>query len=131
MKLKASAANKITALRMASYSVRTICAQLSSFALVLILAALPLAGVTPRQPSILTPLETELVPLGSSIQAPAAVPFELPALLASPRLLLGILTATPLGARLGSGKRFLISTVAGFANFGAVDSPTGRSPPSV
>jgi hypothetical protein len=130
MKHKASAAKKmVVVFRMASYIARPICAQLGPLVLALSICALPLAGVTHQQFSILTPLATELVPLGTSIQAAPVAAFQLPALLAASRIVLGILIAGFLATNLRGSKRFAIITIAGLVNFGAIESPTGRSPP--
>jgi hypothetical protein len=130
MKHKASAAKKIAAFRMASYIVRPLCAQLWPLVLALSILALPLAGLTRQQPSILTPLATELVQLGTSIQAPAVAPFQLHVLLATSRIVFGILIAGYLASNPGR-KRVGIITIAALVSFGALESPTGRSPPSV
>jgi hypothetical protein len=131
MKHKASAVNKRAAFRMVSFIACRIYAQLCPLVLALSLLALPLAGIIREQPSILTPLATELVPLGASIQSPSVIPFQLPALLAASRIVLGILIAGVLAVNLSGSKRFGIVTIAGVVNFGAIESPTGRSPPSV
>lgn len=116
---------------MVSFSARLIYARLCPLVLALSLLALPLAGIIHEQPSILTPLATALVPLGASLQSPSVAPFQLPALLAASRIVLGILIAGVLAFNLSGSKRFGIVTIAGVVNFGAIESPTGRSPPSV
>src|SRR6266852_3155120 len=72
MKPKASAARKIAAFRMPPYIRRPICSQLGFLLLGLTVLALPLAGIRVERAPILTPLATELVPLGTSLQSPAS-----------------------------------------------------------
>jgi len=57
--------------------------------LALALLALPLAGITIERAPILTPLATELVPLGTSLQSAPSSPFLPTSFMAPARLVLG------------------------------------------
>jgi hypothetical protein len=62
-------------------------------ALALALIALPSAGMRAERAPILTPLATELVPLGMSLQAPPASLLHVPSFVAAAKLVLGPLPA--------------------------------------
>src|SRR6266851_8327861 len=81
MKPRASTASKIAAFRMPPYTRRPICSQLGFLVLALTVLALPLVGVKVERAPILTPLATELVPLGTSLESPASTPLDLSSLL--------------------------------------------------
>lgn len=129
MKLKTITARKIAAFRMPVYTLRLICSQLGYLVLTLALLALPMAGTAQERAPILTPLATELVPLGMSLQSPPTGHLHLPSLLARARLVLGPPSAV-LGANADSNGRLGSVTSLGFPDSRALDSPHGRSPPS-
>jgi hypothetical protein len=130
MKPKASAAEKIAVFRMFPYTRRLICSQLACLALALALLALPLAGVRIERAPILTPLATELVPLGTNLQSPPAGHLHLPSFLAPARLVLGPLPSADFGPNADSNGQLRDITSLGFPDSRALDSPHGRSPPS-
>jgi len=130
MKLKASAAKKIAAFRMPSYTQRSICSQVGCLVLALAVLALPLAGISAEPAPILTPLATQLVPLGTSLQSPPTSLFHLPSFAAPARLVLGPSPSAAFAPNAdGEGQVQSIAS-RGFADSGAIDSPHGRSPPS-
>src|SRR5438105_1901376 len=103
MKPKANATRKTAALRIPFYTRRSTCSQLCYLILALVLVAIPLAGVRAEHATILTPLAAELVPLGTSLQAPPANPFHLPSFAAPAKSVLRAATAfTP--EHSGSGR---------------------------
>jgi len=130
MKLKASAARKIAAFRMPLYSRRSICSQLYCLTLTLALLALPLAGTKVERAPILTPLATELVPLGASLQSPPTNLLYLTSFAAPARLFLGPLPSAAFAWNADSDGRVQNITSSGFVESRATDSPNGRSPPS-
>jgi len=100
-------------------------------AVALALLALPLAGTKAQATPILAPLATDLVPLGTSVQAPPAILSPLPSLVAPARLVLGPLPSAVFAPTPKRGDRLQHLTSRGFTTSGAIDSPNGRSPPSV
>ena len=130
MKPKASTARKIVAFRMPPYTRRSICSQLGCLVLALALLALPLGGTGTERAPILTPLATELVPLGTSLQSPPTNLLYLPSFAAPARLVLGPLPSTVLAPNPDTDGRVHTITSLGFADSRAIDSPHGRSPPS-
>jgi hypothetical protein len=96
--------------------------------LALTVLALPLAGIKVECAPILTPLATELVPLGTSLQSPAKGSPHLPSLLAPSRL---VLAPSAIFATNADRKgRIHNLTNLGFPELRALDIPNGRSPPS-
>jgi hypothetical protein len=130
MKPKASAAKKIAAFRMPSYTRHSICSQLYCLALTVVLLALPLAGIRIERAPILTPLATELVPLGTSLQSPPASLFHLSSFAAPARLVLGPLPSAAFAANADSDGQIQNIASLGFPDSRAIDIPNGRSPPS-
>jgi hypothetical protein len=130
MKPKASAAKQIAAFRMPSYTRRPICSQLGCLVLALAMLALPLAGFRVERAPILTPLASELVPLGTSLQSPPAGPLDLPSFLAPARLVLGPLPPAVFEPNADSKGRIHNLPNFGFPDSRAIDIPNGRSPPS-
>ena len=98
--------------------------------LALAVLALPFAGIRIERAPILTPLATELVPLGMSLESPPATRFHLPSLVAPARLVLGPLPLATLAPNPDSDGRVHNITRPGFPDSGAIDHPNGRSPPS-
>jgi hypothetical protein len=84
----------------------------------------------PERAPILTPLATELIPLGTSLQTPPTEPFHLPLFVGPARLVLGLLPSAVLAPNPDGDGRFQAITSPGFRDFVAIDSPHGRSPPS-
>src|SRR5208283_4150525 len=115
---------------MPSYTRRTICPQLCCLVLTVALLVLPLAGVRVESAPILSPLVTELVPLGASLRSPPASQFPPPSFAALGRLLLGPLPRASLVPSAGSNGRIHNITSPGFADSRASDHPHGRAPPS-
>jgi len=109
---------------------RQIYSQLGFLVLALTLLALPLTGIRVERAPILTPLASELVPLGTSLESPPSTPFDLPAFLAPARLVLGPLPAAIFGPNADSSGRIRKPTNLGFSDSHAIDIPNGRSPPS-
>ena len=130
MKPKASAARKIAAVRMLPYKGRSICSQLSCLVLALALLASPLASISTERAPILTPLTTNFVPLGTSLQSPPSSHSELPAFLAPARLLLGPLPFEAFGPNADSQGQIRGLASLGFPDSRPMDIPNGRSPPS-
>jgi hypothetical protein len=130
MKPKAITAKKIAAFRIPRYTRRSICSQLGCLVLALAVLALPLAGIRIERAPILTPLATELVPLGTSLQSPLSGPLNLSSFLAPSRLVLGPLPSAVLGPNADSKRRIHNTTGFGFPDSHAIDIPNGRSPPS-
>jgi len=115
MKPKASIASKIiAAFRMPPYTRRLISSQLACLVLALAVLPLPLAGNSIEHAPILTPLATELVPLGTSLQSPPSCPVDLPSLLAPARLVLGPLLSVVFGPNAGNEGRIHNLTSFGF-----------------
>jgi hypothetical protein len=98
--------------------------------LALTVLALPLAGIRVERAPILTPLATELVPLGTSLESPPSTPLDLPSLLAPARLVLGLLQSAIFGTNIDSKGRIHNLTNLGLLESRAIDIPNGRSPPS-
>jgi hypothetical protein len=130
MKPKASAARKIAAFRMPPYIRPPICSQLGFLLLALTVLALPLAGIRVERAPILTPLATELVPLGTSLESPPSTPLDLPSFLTPARLVLGPLPSAIFGSNADSKGRIHNLTSFAFCDSHAIDIPNGRSPPS-
>jgi len=105
--------------------------QVCSLAIALALLALPLAGIEVKHGPILTPLATELVPLGTSLQAPLANPFQPPSLVAPARPVLGPSPSEAFAPNPDGGHHTPNITSIGFTNSGTIDRPNGRSPPLV
>jgi hypothetical protein len=129
MKPKASTAKKIAAFRMTSYTRRRICSQLGCWALALAVLALPLASSVKHAP-ILTPLATELVPLGTSAQSAPNSHLNPPPFLAPARFVLGALPHAAFELNADGKGQIHSLTSFGFADSRAIDIPNGRSPPS-
>ena len=104
---------------MSPYTRRSIVAQLYCLALTLALLALPLAGIVPEHAPILTPLATELVPLGTSLQLPPTNPFHLPSLEAPARLVLGPSPSPAIALNPDSDGRLQKVASRGFSDSGA------------
>jgi hypothetical protein len=115
---------------MLPYIRRSIWSQLCSFVLTVALLALPLAGTRIERAPILTPLATELVPLGASLQSPPTSLFHLPSLAAAGKLVLGPLSRTALAPNVDGNGRAQNITRPGCADSRATDQPNGRAPPS-
>jgi hypothetical protein len=115
---------------MFSYNRRLIRAQLACLVLALALLALPLTGITIERAPILTPLATELVSLGTSLQSPPSSPFLRTSLMAPARLVLGPLPSAVLEADADSKGRLRKKTSHTFPDSRAIEIPNGRSPPS-
>jgi len=98
--------------------------------LALALLALPLAGITIERAPILTPLATELVPLGTRVESPPAVHLHLPSFLAPVRLVLGPLPSAVFEPDADRKSRLRNNFRPAFPDSRAIDSPNGRSPPS-
>jgi hypothetical protein len=98
--------------------------------LTLAVLALPLAAIRFERAPILTPLATELVPLGTSLQSPPSDPLDLPLFLAPARLVLGFLPSAGFGPNAESKGQIRNLTSLGFPDSRAIDIPNGRSPPS-
>ncbi|HKM99120.1 MAG TPA: hypothetical protein VJX23_01290 [Candidatus Binataceae bacterium] len=130
MELKASAMSKIAAFRMVPYTCRRIRSQLCSLVVALAFVALPMAGVEAAPAPILTPLATQLVPLGTGLESPPAVPFEVPAFAAPAKTVLGLLTPAALEPEREIGGRPISFTLARPADSDLADAPHGRSPPA-
>jgi len=96
----------------------------------LALLALPLAGIRMERAPILTPLPTELVPLGTSLESPPAPHLHLPSFVAPTRLVLGPLPSAAFAANADSDGQAQDVASRAFPDSGARDSPHGRSPPS-
>ena len=96
----------------------------------LVLVALPLAGTTAERASILTPLNTELVPLGTSLQSPPSNLFHLPSFVAAAKLVLGPLPSAVFAPNPESDSRLQNIGSLGFSDSLATDNPNERSPPS-
>jgi len=129
MKLKASITKKIAAFRMSLYTPRKSGSQLGIFVLAFALLALPLAGVRIERVPLLTPLVTELTPLGASLQAPPANLFRLSNLVAPAKLVLGLLPSVVCTANAASTGRIQIVSSIDVVDSLTLDSPNGRSPP--
>jgi hypothetical protein len=115
---------------MPPYTQRPIRSQLGFLVLALTVLALPLAGIKVERAPILTPLATDLVPLGTSLQSPPSGSPDLPSFLAPSRLVLGPLPSMIFGTH-GDGRgRIHNLTNLGFLELRALDIPNGRSPPS-
>ena len=99
--------------------------------LALALLALPLAGIRVERTPILTPLATELVPLGTSLQSPPYTDFHPPLLAAPTRIVLGLFFSIVFSPNPDPDGRVQNLASPGFPDSGAVDSPHGRSPPSL
>jgi len=113
---------------MPSYTRRSICSQLGCWVLALAVLALPLAGSIEYEP-ILTPLATELVPLGTSLQSAPNSHFNLPPFLAPARLVLGPLPFTAFEPNADCKARIRLTSFD-FPDSRSIDVPNGRSPPS-
>jgi hypothetical protein len=98
--------------------------------LTLAVLALPMAGIAQERAPILTPLATELVPLGTSLQSPPAGRLHPPSFLAPGRLVLGPLRSASFRPNAHSSGRIRGITSPGFPDSHAIDIPNGRSPPS-
>jgi len=98
--------------------------------LTLAVLALPFAGIRMERAPILTPLATELVPLGVSLESPPATHFHLPSLVVAARLILGPLPSAVFAANADSGGQVQNIASPGFPDSDAIDRPHGRSPPS-
>jgi hypothetical protein len=90
---------------------------------------LPLSGTVATSPPILTPLATDLVPLGTSLQSPPTNAFDFPSLVTPSKLILA-LPLVAFASKLVDASR--IQTCISFCSFDslAIDNPNGRSPPS-
>ncbi len=115
---------------MSPYTRRSICSQLGCLVLALAVLALPLAGISIERAPILTPLATELVPLGMSLQSPPSSHLDLPSFLAPARLVIGPLPSAALGPNADSKGRIRNLTSLGSPDSRPIDIPNGRSPPS-
>jgi hypothetical protein len=115
---------------MFSYNRRLFRAQLACLVLALALLALPLTGITVDRTPILTPLATELVPLGTSLQSPPSSPFLPTSFMAPARLVLGPLPSAVFEAGPDSKGRLRKNTSHTFPDSRAIEIPNGRSPPS-
>jgi hypothetical protein len=115
---------------MPPYTRRPIRSQLGFLVLALTVLALPLAGTRVERAPILTPLATELVPLGTSLESPPITRLDLPSFLAPARLVLGPLPSAIFGTNAESKGRIHNLTNLGFLELRALDIPNGRSPPS-
>jgi|HubBroStandDraft_1064217.scaffolds.fasta_scaffold129627_3 hypothetical protein len=115
---------------MSRYTRRLVCSQLGCLLLALAVLALPLAGVRIERAPILTPLATELVPLGTSLQSPPSSHFALPSFLAPTRLDLAPLPSVVFGPNADSKGQIRNLTSFGFPDSRTIDLPNGRSPPS-
>jgi len=111
------------------YSLRRVCSQLCCVTLTLAFLGLPLASVKPERAPILSPLDTNLVPLGASLQSPPDRPFQPPSLLATSRLVFGPLPASVLALCLFSDGRLHVTNQV-FHNRITTAKPNCRSPPS-
>jgi hypothetical protein len=116
-------------LRIPSYICRSICYQLCCVLLTLPLLVLPLAAAEPVVAQILTPLATDLVPLGSSIQSSPATPLQIPQWVAPARHLMGPPPAALFKLKPEAGRRADTESPDLYPA-DASDSPHGRSPPS-
>jgi hypothetical protein len=115
---------------MPPYTRRPIGSQLGFLLIALTVLALPLAGIKIERAPILTPLATELVPLGTSLQSPPSTHLDLPSFLAPSRLVLGPLPSAIFGTHSDGKGRIHNLTSFGFSDSHAIDIPNGRSPPS-
>ncbi|MGO9452091.1 MAG: hypothetical protein ACLQDV_13780 [Candidatus Binataceae bacterium] len=115
---------------MVRYTYRRVFTQLCSLAVVLAFLALPMAGVDAAPAPILTPLATQLVPLGASLESPPAVPFDVPAFAAPAKVVLGLLIPAALEPQRETGGRAFNFAAACLADSNLVDAPRGRSPPA-
>jgi hypothetical protein len=98
--------------------------------LTLAVLALPSAGIGIERAPILTPLATELVPLGTSLESPPATGFHPPSFVAPARLVLGPLPSAAFAANADRDGQIQNMASPGFRGSGAIDRPHGRSPPS-
>jgi hypothetical protein len=114
---------------MVSYNRRLIRAQLGCLVLAVTMFALPLAGIRVAPAPILTPLNTELVPLGTNLQSTPNSPLDRTSFVSPSRLVLRPLPSV-IVPNVDSNGRIRNITNLGFANSHAIDIPNGRSPPS-
>jgi len=121
---------KIAGCRMPLYTRRSICSQLCCLVATSALLVLPLASSRPVTAPILTPLATELVPLGTALQSPPSCSLDLPSLLGPARPVLGPFPPAVFGQNANSKGRIRYLTSFGFLDSHAIDIPNGRSPPS-
>jgi hypothetical protein len=112
------------------YSRRSVYSQLGCLVLALAVFAIPLAGISLESAPILTPLATELVPLGTSLQSPPNSHFDFSSFLAPGRPVLGPLSSAVFEPNAGRKSRIHNRASLGFPNSRAIDIPHGRSPPS-
>ena len=128
MKLKPSAMNKIAAFRMASYSQRLRCSQLSCLIVTIAVFSIPLAGREATQTSVLIPLATKLVPFGTSLESPPVVVFQFPELAGPAKIPFGPFPRVGFEPNIRVGAPNL--PVVRLADWGQIDVPHGRSPPA-
>jgi hypothetical protein len=129
MKMNAIAARKRAAFRMPSYTRCAISSQLCTLALTLTLFAIPLTGIETAPVRILTPLPTELVPLGQSLQALPGAPVHMPAFATAARYLLECASQCALGTD-EHGRASLNNENVALGQLGVIDAPSSRAPPS-
>jgi hypothetical protein len=115
---------------MPPYTRRPIGSQLGFLLIALTVLALPLAGIKVERTPILTPLATELVPLGTSLELPPSGSPNLPSFLAPVRLVLGPLPSAIFGTNPNNKGQIHNLRTFGFSDSQAIDIPNGRSPPS-
>jgi len=130
MKPKVSAAKKIADFHISPYIRRPIRSQFGCLALALAVLALPFAGIRIKRGPILTPLATELVALGTSLESPLSTDFNPPSLVAPNRIVLGLFLSTVLAHTPDPDDWVQNLASPGFPDSGAFESPHGRSPPS-
>jgi hypothetical protein len=132
MKRKAGVVQAIAVFRTALFIPHSICSQLACLILALSLLMLPYrGGVRVHQdPTILTPLTADLVPLGTSLEFPPSSTTNLPSFLAPARLVLGPLPAAVIGPNAEGNNQLRSFFCSGFREWRAPDSSNGRSPPS-
>jgi hypothetical protein len=114
---------------MLPYTRRACCAQLFGVILALALLVLPLAGIRAEEPTILAPLATSLIPLGSALQSPAQTLSDLPTLVTATKMVLGPLSSAafaPSQDCLAGLHKLSLS----WLHSDLTDGPRGRSPPA-
>jgi hypothetical protein len=129
MKTNTNAAWKIVTFQMARCAQRSICSRLGCLILTVPLLVLPLRGIEYKPAPLLTPLVTELVPLGTSLESPPASSLHLLSFLASARLVLGPVPSAAFGLKAEGNGQLCSVTGRGFLDPRSVDTPHGRSPP--
>jgi hypothetical protein len=121
--------NKIAAFRMTPYIQRFGWSQVCCLIFTLAVFSLPLAGKEATQTPILIPLATKLVPLGTSLESPQEIVFQLSELVSPGKVLLGPLAKFGVEPNAGAGAEGI--PVVGWAGLGQFDFPRSRSPPAI